>query len=244
MKGRHFGIFALALLPILLTVPSAFADHDPAHDSALEYSLMLSISDAQSDLTNLQAMAENNGFTVEYGDYNIATFDEAAGLVDDFQYEAAQTLLDDAELSHDYIYDQFYEQIEEQQDVRFDEYVESAKFSLTFLIENGPALGLTQPTILQLATTLEVLEYGTDSQIKAATGGNSQIGITLSVLPNDLSLPSSLFQVLLVQLLIQHLVHVIVHFLMDLVHRYLVLRQIQVIVQRSLVYYRHHLDYC
>jgi len=104
------------------------------------------------------------------------------------EYAAAQAVLDDAEISHDIIYDQLYEQIEGQQDARFDEYVMNAKSSLNFLIENGLNLGLTQPTIDQLATTLAVIEYGTNSEIDAATG---QIGITLSVLPNDLSLPSS-----------------------------------------------------
>ena len=191
MKGSHIGIFALAFLALLLTVPSAFADE---HDPDIAFNLMLSITDGQADLENLEALVADNSFTVDWGDYTADAFEEALVLVasggtDDLIQ--AQAILDAAEISHDSIYNQFYEQIEEQQDARFDEYVETAKSSLNFIIENGPALGLTQPVIDQLATTLQVLEYGTDDQIETATGGNSQIGITLSVLPSDLSLPSS-----------------------------------------------------
>ena len=187
VKGSHIGIFALAFLTLLLTVPSAFADE---YDPDLAYNLMISISDGRTNLENLEALIEDNNFTVDLSGYADA-LDEAAGLVAIDEYAAAQLVLEDAEIAHDDIYNQFYEQIEEQQDARFDEYVETAKSSLNFIIENGPALGLTQPVIDQLATTLQVLEYGTDDEIDAATGGNSQIGITLSVLPSDLSLPSS-----------------------------------------------------
>ena len=184
VKGSHIGIFALAFLTLLLTVPSAFAEHDPA----LELGLTDSINDAQNNLITLEAMVENNDFTVDWGDYTDETFMEALELVTSHEYEAAQALLGEAELSHDYIYEQFYEQIEDQQEVRHDEYVINAKSSLTFLIENGLNLGLAQPVIDQLATTLAIIESGTDGEIDAATG---QIGITLSVLPQDLSLPSS-----------------------------------------------------
>ena len=187
VKRSHVGIFALAFLILLFTVPSAFADE---HDPDLAFNLMLSISDGQTDIANLEALIEDNNFTVDLSGYADA-LDEAAGLVAIGEYAAAQLVLDDAEIAHDDIYNQFYEQIEEQQDARFDEYVETAKSSLSFIIENGPALGLTQPVITQLATTLAIIEDGTDDQIMDATGGNSQIGITLSVLPNDLSLPSS-----------------------------------------------------
>ena len=185
MQWSLVGISALAFLTLLLTVPSAFAD-DP--DPVLAFGLMLSISDGQADLENLEALIENNSFTVDWGDYTLDAFEYAAELADMGEYAAAQAVLDAAEISHDIIYDQLYEQIDEQQDVRHDEYVMKAKSSLTFLIENGQDLGLTQPTIDQLATTLAVLESGTDGEIDAATG---QIGITLSVLPKDLSLPSS-----------------------------------------------------
>ena len=188
MKSGHLGIFVLVSLSLLLTVPSAFADE---HDT---FSLTVQILDAQADLENLEALTEDNGFTVDWGDFTAETLDEALVLTaseDLDDWIQSQALLDAAEISHDDIYNQFYEQIEEQQDARFDEYVETAKSSLNFIIENGLSLGLTQPVIDQLATTLAIIDYGTDVQIMDATGGNSQIGITLSVLPNDLSLPSS-----------------------------------------------------
>jgi len=181
------GIIALVSLSLLLTVPSAFADHNPD----LAYSLLNSITDDQTELENLQTLIEENNFTVDRIDDYTGALEAAIALVADDKYAEAQVVLQDAEIAHDDIYNQIYEQIEEQQDARFDEYVETAKSSLSFIIENGPALGLTQPVIDQLATTLQVIEYGTDDEIEAATGGNSQIGITLSVLPNDLSLPSS-----------------------------------------------------
>jgi len=187
MKSSHFGIFVLVSLSLLLTVPSAFADHDPD----LAYSLLNSITDDQTELENLQTLIEENNFTVDRIDDYTGALETAIALVADDKYTEAQVVLEDAEEIHDEIYNQIYLKIEEQQDARFDEYVETAKSSLNFIVENGASLGLTQPVIDQLATTLQVLEYGTDDQIEAATGGNSQIGITLSVLPNDLSLPSS-----------------------------------------------------
>ncbi len=186
MNSGHLGIFSLAFLSLLLTVPSAFADE---HDS---FSLTLEILDAQADLETLEALVEYNSFTVDWGDYTAETLEEALVLAasdnpDD--WIQSQALLDNAELSHDYIYSQLYEQIEDQQEVRHEEYVINAKSSLTFLIENGSSLGLSQAVIDQLATTLAILESGTDGEIDAATG---QIGITLSVLPSELSsLPPS-----------------------------------------------------
>ena len=181
VKGSHIGIFALAFLPLLLTVPSAFADHDPA--------LLISISDGLVDLEDLQIVSDGNGFSIE--DFDVATlqYNQAmAALVDPDTHETAESLLVLAESTHDGIYDQLYLKIEEQQEVRHDEYVMNAKSSLSFIIENGLNLRLSEAVIDQLATTLAILESGTDGEIDAATG---QIGITLSVLPSNLSLPSS-----------------------------------------------------
>jgi len=194
VKSSHIGIFALAFLTLLLTVPSAFAQEtgipDADSDAQASFDLMEQIIAGQTELANLETLIEDNNFIVDLSGYADA-LDEAAGLVATGDYAAAQLVLDNTEIVHDDIYDQFYEQIEAQQDARFDEYVESAKSSLSFIINNGPALGLSSAVIDQLATTLAIIEYGTDGEIEAATGGNSQIGITLSVLPNDLSLPSS-----------------------------------------------------
>jgi len=55
MKSGHFGIFVLVSLSLLLTVPSAFADHDPD----LAYSLLNSITDDQTELENLQTLIED-----------------------------------------------------------------------------------------------------------------------------------------------------------------------------------------
>jgi len=165
MKGRHFGIFALAFFTLLLTVPSAFADND------------LSILDALDDLDNLQTISDNNNFDIDFEPVRSLYL---AALED-------PSLFADAEAAHDGLYGEIYDNIEGQQAVRHDEYVINAQASLSFLIENGEHLGLSSAVIDQLATTLEIIEYGTDAEIDAGTG---QIGITLSVLP-ALDLPKS-----------------------------------------------------
>jgi len=173
----HIGIFALALLPLLLTVPSAFADE---YDQDLAFNLMLSISDGQTDIANLEALIEDNNFTVDLNGYADA-LDEAAGLVAIDEYAEAQLVLDNAEIAHNDIYTEIYEQVDSRQNERFDEFIEEAKTSLNFLINYGPDLGLTPPVVDQLASTLKIIESGDKAAIKAATSENSEVALTWTV---------------------------------------------------------------
>ncbi len=199
VKGSHIGIFALAFLTLLLTVPSAFAqvteDHPGIVNSASNanavYALMEKITDGQDELATLDDLITSNGLNMgtgltEYADAleqaaylasstNPADWDEAADIL-----YGSEEILDD-------IYTQLYAQVDSRQNERFTDFVDSAITSLTFLVENGENLGLSQVVIGELDTTLTILLNGDTEEILDVTGEHGNLGLVSSIFSDDVT---------------------------------------------------------
>ena len=192
MKGRHFGIFALAVLPLLLTVPSAFAqvtDENPAIQNSDDnanaaFRLMELITDAESEASALGELITNNGLNMGKGltEYADALY-QAKTLAVAGEYEEAAALLEDSEGIIDDIYTQLYAQIDSRQNERFEDFVERAEDSISFLIENAEMLQLSSAVVDELQTTYDILTSGDTELILGATGETSDIGLTASMYP-------------------------------------------------------------
>jgi len=185
MKGRHLGIFALALLPLLLTVPSAFAQVTEdnlgiptaiSNDAQSVFDLMDLITSGQNEAATLSAIIENNGLNQSLLDDYTDLLEEAAALAAAGYTDDALDALGDADALLNDVYNEIYDEVDSQQSARYDHFVDDAITSLTFLIENGADLGLTSAVIDELIETLAVLEGGDYNEIIAATSETSNTG--------------------------------------------------------------------
>jgi soluble cytochrome b562 len=191
MKSSHFGIFVLVSLSLLFTVPSAFADvaednpaiQNSASNSNAAFKLMNLITNGQNEAATLSTVIENNGLNQSLLDDFTDALDEAAALSAAGDLEGAQAALDEADALLDDVYDEIYDEVDSQQSTRYDIFVNDAITSLTFLVENGATLGLTDVVIDELKNTLAILEGGDYDEIIAATSETSNTGLTFSMFP-------------------------------------------------------------
>jgi len=183
MKGRHIGIFALAFLPLLLTVPSAFAQETGIPNAAghanAAFNLMDLITNGQTEAATLTQMIANNGLNLSLDEYAEA-LDEAAGLVAAGEYEDAEAVLADADEIIDDVYTQLYAQVDSRQNERFTDFVEDAKSSIEFILNN---VDISDPVRIELQATLDIFEGGDHGAILAATSESSDAGLTASMIP-------------------------------------------------------------
>ena len=125
------GIFALAFLSLLFTMPVAFAQvsgdnpailNSPSHASAL-FKLMEKITAGQEELATLDALITSNHLNMGTGLTEYA--DAIADIKDLAVYDpvAAVALLEESQGLLDNIYTQLDAQIDSRQDVRFEEFV-------------------------------------------------------------------------------------------------------------------------
>jgi len=194
VKSHHIGIFALAFLTLLLTVPSAFAqvsEDNPAIENSASnanaaFRLMEKITDAQAELVTLKSLSKSNSLNVGEGLTEYAkVLDKAAELVAQEKFEQAVALLDGLEYVIDDIYTQLYAQVDSRQNERFETFVDDAIYSISFIVENGASLGISDAVIDELEVTLAILESGDTEAILAATSEDSDLGLTASMFPDD-----------------------------------------------------------
>ncbi len=191
------GIFALAFLSLLFTMPAAFAQvsgdnpailNSPSHASAL-FKLMEKITAGQEELATLDALITSNHLNIgagltEYADaLDLAA--ELAASEDPDDWMQAADILDGSEDTLDDVYTQLYAQVDSRQNDRFEEFVEDAEASLTFIVENGRSLGLSDVVVDELEETLVILQSGDQTRILAATSGDSDLSLTTLVFPDD-----------------------------------------------------------
>jgi len=188
MKGRHIGIFALAFLTLLFTIPSAFAQETGIPNAAghanAAFNLMDLITNGQTEAATLNQMIANNGLNVSLDEYAEA-LDEAAGLVAAGEYENAEAVLADADEILDDVYTQLYAQVDSRQNERFTDFVENAIDSISFIVNYGDNLGISAGVIEELEITLAILEGGDYDEILAATSETSDTGLTALMFPDD-----------------------------------------------------------
>jgi len=188
VKSSHIGIFALAFLTLLLTVPSAFAQEtgipNAASHAQASFDLMEKITDGQTELATLENLVTSNGLNMgvgltEYADAleqavylassdNPEDWDEAAAILD-----GSETIIDD-------VYTQLYAQVDSRQNERFTDFVENAKYSITFILDN---VDVSEPVYNELQATLDIFEDGDYGTILAATSESSDAGLTASMIP-------------------------------------------------------------
>jgi len=152
---------------------------------------MEKITDGQDELATLDDLITSNGLNMgtgltEYAD----ALEQAAYLAsstnpDDWD-EAADILYGSEEILDD-IYTQLYAQVDSRQNERFTDFVDSAITSLTFLVENGENLGLSQVVIGELDTTLTILLNGDTEEILTVTGEDGNLGLVSSVFSGDVT---------------------------------------------------------
>ena len=194
MKGRHLGIFALALLPLLLTVPSAFGqvtDSNPAlgdvSSAQATFRIMELITDAEAEASALGELITSNHLNMGTGLTEYA--DAIADIKDLAVYDpvAAAALLEESQGLLDNIYTQLDAQIDSRQDVRFEEFVSSATYSIGTILElanaDPPLISLSEAVIDELQETYDILTSGDYAAILAATGGTSDVGLTFAMHP-------------------------------------------------------------
>ena len=195
MKGRHIGIFALVFIFLSVTVPSAFAqvsgDNPGIPNAAVNaqsvFELMDLITSGQTEAATLSQVIENNGLDVNLlNDYTDA-LDEAASLAAIGDYTSAEAALDDADALLDDVYNEIYAEVDSQQNARYDHFVDDAITSLTFLVENGESLGLSNVVINELKDALAIFLNGDAEEILAATGEDSNLGLVSSVFSGDVT---------------------------------------------------------
>jgi len=190
MSSPHLGIFALAFLTLILTVPSAFAqvsEDNPALDNSnAAFVLMEKITDAEEEAETLDALITSNSLNMGKGlaEYTEVLY-QAKELVADGQYEAVAQLLDSSEDTIDDIYTQLYAQVDSRQNERFTEFVDKATTSIDFILTNAATLGISQTVYDELEITLAILESGNYEEILAVTSEDSNIGLTASMFPQD-----------------------------------------------------------
>jgi len=119
-----------------------------------------------------------NGLT-EYAD----ALDAVKALAEDGLYDEAAALLEDSEGIIDDIYTQLNAQIDSRQNERFEEFVERAESSISFLIENAEMLKLSPAVIDELQTTYDILTSGDTELILGATSETSNVGLTFLMHP-------------------------------------------------------------
>ncbi len=201
VKGRHIGIFALALLSLIITMPAAFAQvsgdnpvlqENSNSNSKAVFTLMEKITDGQEEIATLEYLITSNGLNMGVGLEEYAdALDQAAALAEDptdleALAEAADILANSEEILDD-IYTQLYAQVDSRQDERFTDFVDSAITSLTFLVENGESLGLSQVVIGELDATLTILLNGDTEEILTVTGEDGNLGLVSSVFSGDVT---------------------------------------------------------
>ena len=173
-------------------MPAAFAqvtEDNPgiptavSNDAQSAFDLMDLITSGQNEAVTLSAIIENNGLDVSLLDDYTDLLEEAAALAAAGETDDALDALYDAEGLLNDVYNEIYDRVDSQQDARYDHFVDDAITSLTFLIENGGALGLTDVVIDELKDTLAILEGGNYDEIIAATSETSNTGMMFTIHP-------------------------------------------------------------
>ncbi len=130
------------------------------------------INDSEGEVEGLKSLILDNNFNVDLSDYdnaiNLAKIALANGEIPNAQEKLAiaNELLDE-------IYDQMNQQAIASEDERVVEFVEKTIQEIESLLENGNKIGLTQNTINELLTTLEILKSGDVDLILDATSEES-----------------------------------------------------------------------
>jgi len=193
MHSRHFGIFALVSLFIILTVPSAFADvaednpaiQNSASNSNAAFKLMDLITNGQNEAASLSLVIENNGLNQSLLDDFTDALNEAAALAAASDLEGAQAALDKADALLDDVYDEIYDEVDSQQSVRYDNFVDDAIDSISTILDLQAQglISLSPAVVGELEEHLELFQSGDSNAILGATGETSNIGLTFSMHP-------------------------------------------------------------
>jgi len=153
------------------------------------FTLMEKITDGQNELATLDDLITSNGLNMgegltEYAD----ALEQAAYLASSDNpedWDQAAAILYGSEEILDDIYTQLYAQVDSRQNERFTDFVENAIDSISFIVENGAGLGISDAVIDELEVTLAILESGDYEEILAATSENSDLGLTASMFTDD-----------------------------------------------------------
>ena len=193
VKSRHIGIFALAFLPLLFAIPSAFgqvAEDNPGIPNAASHAnssfeLMDLITNGQNEAATLSSIIENNGLNQSLLDDYTDALEEAASLAAISDYSGAQAALDGADALLVDVYAEIYAEVDSQQNARYDHFVDDAIESINTILdlqEQG-LISLSDVVIKELQATLDILQSGDTEAILGVTSETSDVGLTFTMHP-------------------------------------------------------------